>query len=292
LPEFRVDRFASLYVFHPLEKARTFSNAFIPILMYHSVSAVRDEHPKPYYRTTTSPERFAEHMRFLHENGYSTVSLDGVIDRLRSHSTHTTKPVAITFDDGFEDFYTDAFPVLEQYGLSATMFLPTSHIGDSARQFKGKYCLTWDQVCELSDAGVGFGSHTVTHPQLYLADPATQRRELQESKDSIEYVLGTPVHSFSYPYAFPEQDRAFAERLREELSECGYTNGVSTIVGRAASGDDDFFLKRLPINDADDRALFRAKLEGGYDWLHRVQYATKLIRSEIRKWHQPQATTT
>jgi peptidoglycan/xylan/chitin deacetylase (PgdA/CDA1 family) len=292
LPGFRLDRFASLHIFHPLEKARTCSNAFIPVLMYHSISSDRDEHRASYYQTTTSPERFAEHMRFLHEEGYSTVSLGGVIDRLRDHSTDETKAVAITFDDGFRDFYSDAFPVLEQYGFSASMFLPTSYIGNPAQQFKGRYCLTWDQVRELSDAGVVFGSHTVTHPQLHLANPAQQKRELQESKNSIEQVLGAQVHSFSYPYAFPEQDQAFAQRLREELSECGYTNGVSTIVGRAASADDNFFLKRLPINDADDRALFRAKLEGGYDWLHRVQYATKVIRSGIRKWHQPWPTTT
>jgi hypothetical protein len=80
--------------------------------------------------------------------------------------------------------------------------------------------------------------------------------------------------------------------LRERLSECGYRNGVSTMVGRAGPGDDCFFLKRLPINDADDEALFRAKLEGGYDWLHQVQYASKLIRSEIGKWHQLRPTTT
>jgi peptidoglycan/xylan/chitin deacetylase (PgdA/CDA1 family) len=292
LPEFRLDRLASLYIFHPLEKARPFSNAFIPVLMYHSISSDRDEHSGAYYKTTTSPERFAEHMRFLHENGYSTVNLDGVIDRLRNPSRGESKAVAITFDDGFRDFYSDAFPILEQYGFSATMFLPTSYIGHSAQQFKGRDCLTWDQACELSDAGVVFGSHSATHPQLHLATPAKQRRELQESKDSIEQILGVPVHSFSYPYAFPEQDQAFAQRLREELSGCGYTNGVSTIVGRAASGDDNFFLKRLPINDADDRALFQAKLEGGYDWLHRVQYATKVLRSEIRKWHQPRPTTT
>jgi peptidoglycan/xylan/chitin deacetylase (PgdA/CDA1 family) len=172
------------------------------------------------------------------------------------------------------------------------MFLPTSYIGNPALQFKCKNCLTWNQVFELSKAGVAFGSHSVTHPQLHLADPATQRRELKESKDSIEQVLGAKVHSFSYPYAFPEQDEAFTHRLREELSECGYTNGVSTIVGRAAAGGDNFFLKRLPINDADDPALFRAKLEGGYDWIHGVQYATKLLRSGIGKWHRPQTTTT
>jgi peptidoglycan/xylan/chitin deacetylase (PgdA/CDA1 family) len=251
--------------------------------MYHSVAADRESGTE-YYRTITSPTRFAEHMHFLHENGYTTVELGEVIARLGSQSTDATKVVAITFDDGFASFYTDAFPILNQYGFSATMFLPTSYIGTSARRFKDRYCLTWHQVRELSKARVIFGSHTVTHPQLHVINPVDQRRELRESKDSIEQALGTPVRSFSYPYAFPEQDRVFARQLTEKLSACGYTNGVSTIIGRATSGDSTFFLKRIPVNDADDQELFRAKLEGGYDWLHRIQYVTKLVRSGIGRW--------
>jgi peptidoglycan/xylan/chitin deacetylase (PgdA/CDA1 family) len=260
--------------------------------MYHSISCDRDEHANSYYGTTTSPERFADQMRFLHESGYSAVSLDEAIDRVRSDSTHAAKAVVITFDDGFEDFYTEAFLVLERYGFCATMFLPTSYIGNAARQFQGKYCLNWQQVRELNGAGVVFGSHTVTHPQLHLSEPGEQRRELRESKEAIEHALGVPVYSFSYPYAFPEQDHRFVQKLRETLAECGYTNGVSTIVGRFALGDDNLFLKRLPVNDADDLALFQAKLEGGYDWLHGVQYASKVIRSEILKWHQLWLTNT
>ncbi len=223
-------------------------------------------------------------MRFLHENGYRTAELGEVTDRLGSQSTDAAKVVAITFDDGFADFYTDAFPTLNRYGFSATVFLPTSYIGNSARRFKGKYCMTWNQVCDLSKARVIFGSHTVTHPQLHFLNPADQRCELRESRDTIEQMTGMPVHSFSYPYAFPEHDRAFARQLTAGLSDCGYANGVSTIIGRAGSDDSKFFLKRIPVNDADDQKLFRAKLEGGYDWLHRVQYMTKLVRSGIGKW--------
>ncbi len=74
--------------------------------------------------------------------------------------------MVITFDDGFADFYTNAFPLLNRYGFSATVYLPTAYIGKSAREFKGVECLTWDQVRALDRAGVEFGSHTVSHPQL------------------------------------------------------------------------------------------------------------------------------
>ena len=273
----------SVHVFHRLQKSRGSVCVSIPVLMYHSVAVHAETGPK-YYRTTTSPTRFAEQMRFLYEHGYTAVDLDNVVRRLDAPSQDAGKLVAITFDDGFANLYTNAFPILQRYGLSASMFLPTSYISASPRQFKGTACMTWDQVYQLSKSGISFGSHTVSHPQLHVLKASDRRRELRESKDSIEQRLGTAVHSFSYPYAFPEQDRAFRQQLAQELAESGYTNGVSTIVGRAASTDSHLFLKRLPINDSDDQKLFRAKLEGGYDWLHSVQYATKLVRSGSEQW--------
>jgi peptidoglycan/xylan/chitin deacetylase (PgdA/CDA1 family) len=283
VPTLRLDRLVSVHVFHPLNKRRTSIRASIPVLMYHSVTVHSESGPK-YYRTTTSPTRFAEHMRFLYEHGYTAVELDNVVRSLEGQSEGVAKLVAITFDDGFANFYTNAFPILQRYGLSASMFLPTLYISASPRRFKNTQCMTWDQVYELSKSGISFGSHTVNHPQLHVLKASDRLRELRESKDSIEQRLGTAVQTFSYPYAFPEQDRAFRRKLAEELAESGYSTGVSTIVGRAASSDSRFFLKRLPINDSDDQKLFRAKLEGGYDWLHSLQYATKLVRSGSQQW--------
>ena len=82
--------------------------------------------------------------------------------------------------------------------------------------------------------------------------------------------------TFSYPYAFPETDRGFIDRLRRVLEESGYKDGVSTIIGRAGRSDSRLFMKRLPVNSHDDVRFFRAKLEGAYDWVHTVQYAAKL----------------
>lgn len=187
--------------------------------------------------------------------------------------------MVITFDDGFRDVYTNAFPVMSEYGFSATVYLPTAFIGTAARAFKGTECLTWDEVRELHKAGVEFGSHTVTHPQLRSVRAAEVEYEVRCSKETIEQELGSPVTSFAYPYAFPETDRAFTRQLGKLLEEAGYENGVSTVVGRAARIDNLFFMKRLPINGADDDHLFQAKLDGAYDWLHTVQYAAKLMKT-------------
>jgi peptidoglycan/xylan/chitin deacetylase (PgdA/CDA1 family) len=250
--------------------------------MYHSIS---DESEKghPYFWTNTSPNRFAEHMRFLHDNDYKVISLSEAVDIINHNTQHSTlNTVVLTFDDGYRDFYTHAFPILNQYSFSATVFLPTSFIDNERKEgLKAKEHLSWDEVRELRNEGIAFGSHTVTHSQIRLLDRDQIEGEIKQSKDIIEYKIGRSVESFSYPFAFPEEDRVFTKRLRDSLERCGYENGVSTSIGRVAEREDRFFLKRIPVNSCDDIPFLMAKLEGGYDWLHKPQYFFKRIKKEL-----------
>ncbi len=272
---FRADRFATLYFFHPLRRLGAQRNR-IPILMYHSISASDDSARHPYYQTVTSPRVFGQQLKFLHDNGYKSINLTDAVTRLRESAPHDQRSVVITFDDGFQNFYSQAFPLLNKYNFTATMFLPTSYIHRDTRRFNDIECLTWSEVRELQKFGTHFGSHTVTHPQLRTLGPKDLETEIRCSKRTIEDELGFPVDSFSYPYAFPETDARFRERLGGLLEKNGYQNGVSTIIGTADGTGGQFFMKRLPVNSCDDLLLFRAKLEGGYDWLHPLQYASKL----------------
>jgi peptidoglycan/xylan/chitin deacetylase (PgdA/CDA1 family) len=281
--DFRLDRLATLYFFHPLrQRFSEPSSRRIPILMYHSISKTADKRVSAYYDTHTSPAVFAEQMRFLRDNGYRTLCIDEVLSQLQSGQKSNEKCVAITFDDGYRDFYTHAFPVLAECNFTATVYLPTSYIGYTAVQFKGKDCLTWDEVRYLRGAGIHFGSHSVTHPQLRLCKSSDVEYELRCSKETIENELGEEVKSFSYPYAFPENYTHFKQTLRLSLQACGYTNGVSTILGTMQNPKDRYFLKRLPVSSADDTSLFRGLLEGGYDWLHSFQYVAKMAKSGVQ----------
>lgn len=274
----RADEFVTLKLVHPLRKLFPPKGRRVPILMYHSISNT-PESGHPYYRTVTSPEVFAQQMRYLHENGYSVVSLSAALEYLDGTRNLPSQPVVITFDDGYADFYTAAFPVLAQYGFTATVYLPTAFIGRAPRAFKGIQCLTWSQVRELHAAGMEFGSHTVNHPHLGVLPAEHVKFEVQASKETIEERLGKGIHTFAYPYAFPETDRTFATLLRGYLEQAGYSNGVSTILGTADRRSARLFLKRLPVNECDHDAFFGAKLKGAYDWLHGLQQSYKLIRA-------------
>jgi peptidoglycan/xylan/chitin deacetylase (PgdA/CDA1 family) len=255
--------------------------------MYHSISEEEERGTPAYFRIHTAPQVFAEHLKFLHDNSYTVIGLDEATSILSGGSRSPEKPVVLTFDDGYRDFHLNAFRALREFSAAATVFLPTAFIGAQRRTFKGQECLTWNEVRELHRSGISFGSHTLTHPDLRAVTDRQLWRELSESKDTIEQELGAAVTSFAYPYAFPQRDRGFRRVLGDVLQQCGYRCGVSTILGTASRGEDLFAIRRLPINSADDRAFFSAKLEGGYDWLRHVQSGVKGLKSRPSRIPRP-----
>jgi peptidoglycan/xylan/chitin deacetylase (PgdA/CDA1 family) len=267
----------------------------IPILMYHSISDDAEQGLHPYYRTSTSPSVFAEHMRFLDENKYMVVGLNEAVAILKRRADegidrsakNARKYAVLTFDDGFRDFYMEAFPLLELHGFTATVFLSTAYVGVTERKrFKGKECLLWDEVRELDKKGITFGSHTTSHPILVDLKKEEVESEISHSKEVIEDMLGKAVRTFSYPYAFPDGNTKFKEQVKSTLERCGYDIGVSTRVGTLTDPNHDkYFLSRIPLNSYDDNDLFKAKLEGGYDWLRIPQELSKILKSTLSRLH-------
>lgn len=268
--KFRLDRFLTLNFFRALMRPDRGKAA---ILMYHSISNGH-ENGNSYYRTITSPSVFADQMRFLDENGYNVIDLMELVKSINNGGEPPPRSVALTFDDGFRDFYTDAFPALQEHGFPATVFLVTGRIDKSA-PLNGKSCLSWDQVRELDRNGISFGSHTVNHPTLTTLPQKELEFELARSKDRIESELGKTIESFSYPFAFPEHNGFFLGRLWSVLYSTGYRCCLTTRIGATAAGDDPFRLKRLPVNSMDDSLLLEAKMNGAYDWLQTCQTVYK-----------------
>jgi Polysaccharide deacetylase len=279
----RLDRFLTQYIFAPF-KSLSFGTAKleIPILMYHSIASDVDDKLHPYFRTVTTPATFEKQMRFLSESGYESLTLSEAVCLLGDESKSQNSPdsshrwVVITFDDGFRDFYSTAFPILEKYGFKATVFLASGFIDKTF--VTGRDCLRTLEIKELAKKGVEFGSHTVSHPQLKELSCEQISLELLDSKKVIASITGTNVSLFSYPYRFPEEDAQFTEMLGRILSEQDYSAGVTTVIGLSKFGDNPLFLKRLPMNDCDDDQLLQAKLHGDYDWVHNGQLAYKKLR--------------
>lgn len=272
----RFDRFLTLC----LQRALPRIEARLPILMYHSISDDVEAGVHPYYRVATSPERFAQQMQWLSELGYKGMSLEEALRTMTGGRTEGRRPVAITFDDGFRDFFSAAWPILRRHDFTATMYLPTGFIGGPRQCFCGRECLTWGEVRELRAQGVRFGSHTAGHRKLYELLWDEIEGELAVSKERLERELEESVGGFAYPYAFPQEDGAFTAALSGLLRRRGYQTCVTTVVGRVRPDDDPLQLKRLPVNACDDRALLAAKLHGAYDWIGAVQQA----RRQWKRW--------
>jgi peptidoglycan/xylan/chitin deacetylase (PgdA/CDA1 family) len=273
----RFDRLITLYLSLPLTRSLgPEQGSRVPILMYHSISNNLFGMSHPYYHINTLPEVFSRQMRWLRNSGYRAIDLPEAWAGLQN-GTDLSKTIVITFDDGYRDFYTDALSILKQCGFIATIFLATDRVCSTPARIEGADYLTWSDVRELHAEGIRFGSHTVSHPDLRSLGPDQLEYELGHSKEVIEQHLGIAVDSFSYPFGFPEEDKNFTRFLEDTLSNLGFDYGVSTILGRASRGNNRFFLPRLPVNSGDDTSLFRAKLDGGYDWLHWPQLLKKFI---------------
>lgn len=279
----RFDRAGTLYFPGQLFRRLSMGDGKIPVLMYHSVAEEDESDVAPYYRIATTPSQFLQQMTWLHEQGYRSVDLASAVGLMQGSKSTATKTVVITFDDGYRNFCQHAFPVLERFGFTATMFLPTAAIADQPLVFNQRECMTWSEVRDLQQRAISFGSHTVSHPQLHGLDRDRIREEIVWSRQIIEDRTGSAVDSFAYPYAFPQGDEPFKAMVRGILEEGGYHYGVCTRIGRAGVASDPLFLERLPINSADDTALLEAKMTGAYDWVGWTQSALKMARNLRRR---------
>jgi peptidoglycan/xylan/chitin deacetylase (PgdA/CDA1 family) len=273
----RLDRIITLYLSLPVSRFLGRDKIdCVPVLAYHSISDNLFGYSHPYYQINTSAEVFSQQMRWLRSAGYQTKDL-GELCREPDGGCHAPQEIVLTFDDGYRDFLTEAWPVMQQCGFSATVFLVTDRIQNEPQRIEGADYLTWRDVRELHKEGVSFGSHTVSHADLRSLGPEQIDYELGYSKEVIEQKLGAPVRSFSYAFPFPEEDEDFIRYLVDVLENHGYQNAVSTVIGRARDERQQFFLPRLPINNWDDAQFLKAKLEGGYDWLHWPQWVHKFV---------------
>lgn len=198
----------------------------IPILYYHSVMLeAKNEVRMP-------PDQFEAQMDFLCDNGYQSITLNQLYRAFYQGASLPPKPFVITFDDGYLDNYTTAFPILRRYGFTATVFMVSSYIG-------GEDFLSWPQLKELVASGWEIEGHTDTHPYLSKIDEITLLHELKSSKELLELGLGKTVDFLAYPYG--DFDSAVLQAVRDT----GYLMAFTTERGWANPNSDARQIQRI-----------------------------------------------
>jgi peptidoglycan/xylan/chitin deacetylase (PgdA/CDA1 family) len=173
-------------------------NPYLPVLTFHRI----DEKPSVI---SYPPRLFETLIEMLHANGFRTARLTDAAGFVNRGEPFPDKTFVLTFDDGYGSVYTEVFPVLRKYGMTATVFLT---VGDPDKPgpggrmppLNGSDMLDWDEVSEMKAGGFDFGAHTLTHPDLTGLGTVEAEREIVRSKEIIEQKLGAPVRSFAYPY--------------------------------------------------------------------------------------------
>jgi len=217
----------------------------VPILTYHKINPDRKTGG---FGLRVMPADFDWEMQYLKTNGYQTVDLGDVVNHFQTGRKLPGKPIVITFDDGYQDNYRYAWPILQKYGFTATVFIVPHIVGGinaydyyANLQPKNKM-MTWQEIKEMNAAGITIGAHTLDHANLTSVSPAEAQRQIAESKNILEQKLGKEIRYFSYPYG--DFNRDIAEMVRAS----GYRAAASSEEGLVQSNMDPYLLKRIRIN--------------------------------------------
>lgn len=219
----------------------------LPVLMYHSIGYTSDKSD----RRVIAPEVFAKQMKYLNDKGYNVIPIREAVRYIEEKKMPPPRTVAITLDDGYEDNYKYAYPVLKRYRIPATIFVITNLVGKSS-------FMDWDEIKELASSGiVDIESHTLSHPWLTGLDDKKLKEELVESKRVLELNLGKDIDFLCYPMG------GYNERVKVFARAAGYKAAFATKPTRLAPNYDIYEIKRVRISPAANNLLvYRIKVSG------------------------------
>jgi peptidoglycan/xylan/chitin deacetylase (PgdA/CDA1 family) len=208
----------------------------VPILMYHYISVPPTDADIYRRDLSVSPDRFESHLQYLLGAGYHVVTLDDLLYALTQGRPLPSKPVILTFDDGYEDNYQNAFPLLQKYGLTGHFFI----ISDFVNSGRPGY-MTWGQIEEMAAAGQRFGSHSRNHPNLSGKPVDYLVWQALGGLEAIQEHLGYHPRWISYPSG--KYDR----QVLAVYKSANYWGGLAADQGATHSLNDIFRLSRVRV---------------------------------------------
>jgi|SRR6185503_8869731 len=216
----------------------------VPVLLYHKISKPRRD--SRIRGAFTPPRRFLRQMSYLKKQGFDFYTTSELIKHFQAEGTFPRRSVALTFDDGWKDNYTNAFPVLRELGIKATIFVIPTSIGQMSTAAttpagdRPYPHLSREEILEMSRAGIEFGSHTMSHKWLNEISEPEVKSEIESAKREIESLVQKPCWTIAYPAGY------FSETARLAAREAGHIGAFSTIYGPTESVD-LFALNRVEI---------------------------------------------
>src|SRR5581483_3022200 len=238
----------------------------VAILCYHSIHPV-----KPF--ATATPTMFERHLAWLTEH-CNVVPLDPSVLQIAGQRQSRSPTVVLTFDDGYDDNFDNALPILNKYGVSATFFLTTGLLQrdpTTMARFRRERrcddamlsCLTWPQIHDMRSAGMAFGVHGHTHRNLAALGDNDVVRELTTSRHILEYGLQEPITFMAYPYGKPNIHFTRTRTL-PLVRQCDYELAVTTTCRAVRSTDSPLAVPRFFVA-RDDVGTVEDKVRGRWD---------------------------
>jgi peptidoglycan/xylan/chitin deacetylase (PgdA/CDA1 family) len=230
-----VPRHEDIVRVHKLEIPLGRSPVDVPIVMYHHVRVYNGSDAVQADLSVT-PDEFRAQMDWLWANDYHPVGFTELRAYLHGRQPLPSRPLILTFDDGYLDFYTTAYPILAQHGFKAVSYDVSGLVGAPGY-------MNADQIRELDRAGVEIGSHTKTHADLTTLDHDALMEQLQQPKQFFEKLLGHPVVDFCYPSG------RFDATVEQAVAEVGYQTATTTQPGNEHSLGDSLTWGRVRVHE-------------------------------------------
>jgi len=209
-------------------------SARVPIFVYHLVRPAELTDTPDIRAYLVTPDVFELQMRYLHDNKYHVISFSDLENYLNDGVPLPSRPVILSFDDGWENQFAYAFPILQKYHLTATFFIFTNAMGH--REY-----LSWSQVQTLLEAGMTIGSHTRSHPYLaQITDQTKLEDEIAGSKQIIEAHTGTTTNEFAYPFS------SYSTTTIALVKKAGYKSARAFSLGVLHTRNDLYTLSTVP----------------------------------------------
>lgn len=221
------------------------ANRKLAILMYHQVGDFRNI--KTLKANYCHYKRFARQMLMLKLTGQHVIPMSEAPRFLSGGGEYPERCVAITFDDGYENFYQYAYPILKKYQFPAMVYIVSGELSGRSEWLKEdghqpQPLMSREQIREVHANGIEIGSHSVTHPRLAQLDADVCLQELQQSKQDLEELLGDTVDHICYPYG------SFSEEVGQQAAKAGYRVGTTTVKGLALPDQNILSLPRKAVS--------------------------------------------